>query len=113
VVRCLRFRFMSSMKRFIGVFKAAASNYSLDKVPRLSASLAYYTVFSMSPLFVLVVAIAGIYYGAEEARTQLFHQIKDFIGEQGAGAVQSILAQASKPSTGKIASLIAGVTLLL
>jgi membrane protein len=104
---------MSSIRTFFRVFKAAAANYSLDKVPRLSASLAYYTVFSMSPLFVLVVAIAGLYYGTEEARTQLFHQFKDTIGEQGASALQSILAQASKPAAGKIASLIAGITLLL
>ncbi|HUR47896.1 MAG TPA: YihY/virulence factor BrkB family protein [Candidatus Saccharimonadales bacterium] len=104
---------MASIKTLPGVFKAALSNYSSDKVPRLSASLAYYTIFSMSPLFVLVVAIAGLYYGGEEAREQLFRQMKDFMGEQGAGALQSVLAKASNPSSGVIASIIAGVTLLL
>jgi membrane protein len=103
----------SAVRTFFGVFRAAVSNYSADKVPRLSAALAYYTVFSISPLFVFLVAIAGLYFGEEQAREQLLDQMKDLMGAQGASAVGSVLAQASKPSAGIIATVIAGITLLL
>lgn len=103
----------SAVRTFYNVLRAALQNYSVDKVPRLSAALAYYTVFSISPLFVFAVAIAGLYFGAEEARKQLLDQLRDLMGDQGANAVSSILVKASKPAAGIVATVVAGITLLL
>jgi membrane protein len=103
----------SALGTFIGVFRAAVSNYSSDKVARLSAALAYYTIFSLSPLFVLLVAVVGLYYGEEHGRKQLMDQIREYMGEQGANALGSVLAKTSKPAAGILATIIAGVTLML
>jgi membrane protein len=102
-----------SLRTFFGVFKAAVSNYSSDKIPRLSAALAYYTIFSLSPLFVFLVAVVGLYFGEEHARKQLLDEIRGYTGEQGANALGAVLVQTSKPAASLIATIIAAVTLLL
>ncbi|MDB6030547.1 MAG: Ribonuclease [Verrucomicrobiales bacterium] len=102
-----------AIRTFVGVFRAAVANYSSDKIPRLSAALAYYTIFSLSPLFVFLVAVAGLYFGEEHGRKQLLDQIREYMGEQGAKALGSVLVKASKPAAGILATIIVGVTLML
>ncbi|WBS04710.1 YihY/virulence factor BrkB family protein [Pseudoduganella sp. SL102] len=76
------------------------------------AALAFYTLFSLAPILVLVIAIAGIFYGKEAAQGELFAQLRGMVGAQGAEAIQLILAGAHNEEEGKIATLIAGALLL-
>src|SRR5258705_3322236 len=82
-----------------------------DNVPRLGASLAFYTLLSLAPLLVVVVAIAGMAYGRQAAQGQLFWQIRDLVGPDGARAIQGVLEGAYKPGTGALATMLGLLTL--
>ncbi|SFU80364.1 YihY/virulence factor BrkB family protein [Pseudoduganella namucuonensis] len=76
------------------------------------AALAFYTLFSIAPILVLVIAIAGLFYGQQAAQGELFGQLRGLVGPKGAEALQLILAGASNHDEGKLATLIAGALLL-
>lgn len=77
---------------------------------RLGAALAYYTVFAITPLFLIVLAIAGAWFGKEAAREQLFGQLQALVGAQGGKAIQAVVVSADRPETGVIATVIAAAT---
>jgi membrane protein len=91
----------------------AASKWSADRAPRLGAALAYYTVFSLAPLLVIVIAIAGFVFGQEAAQGYIVQQIGALVGERSARAIQDMVENARQPTTGILATIIAVVTLLL
>lgn len=76
------------------------------------AALAFYTLFSLAPILVLVLAIAGFFYGQQAARGELFLQLRGLLGNQGAEAIQLVLAGAHNQEQGRLATLVAGVLLL-
>jgi membrane protein len=100
------------VKRYWLLLKESASSWLNDKASRIGAALAYYTIFSMAPLLVLVVAIAGLVFGREAAEGRIVEQIRGLVGEQGGQAIQSMIVSASQPSSGVVATII-GVVLLL
>src|SRR5258707_7102095 len=96
-----------------GLVTAALDKWNKDNVPRLGAALAYYTVLSMAPLLVVVVAVAGLAFGKEAARGQIVWQIQGLAGYQVAEAIQGILQGAQRPGNGIIATVAGVVTLVL
>ena len=99
-----------------GLIKQTASDWMSDNAPRLGASLAYYTVFSLSPLMIIVLAIARLWFGeqaSEAARHQIFAEIAGLVGPQSAQAIQSVLASAGQKSHGIVATTVALITLLI
>src|SRR5262245_20526842 len=84
-----------------------------DSAPSMGAALAYYTTFSLAPLLIIVIAVAGIVFGEEAARGEIMSQLAGLIGTNGAEAVQDLLASANRPRTGAIASLLGFVALAL
>jgi membrane protein len=76
------------------------------------AALAFYTLFSLAPILVLVLAIAGFFYGQQAARGELFLQMRGLLGDQGAEAIQLVLAGAHNKAQGRLATVVAGVLLL-
>ncbi|MGE5263766.1 MAG: YhjD/YihY/BrkB family envelope integrity protein, partial [Acidobacteriota bacterium] len=66
------------------LFKDTFSNWNKDHAPRLGAALAYYTVFSLGPLLIIVIAIAGLVFGAKAAQGLIVGQMQGLVGEQGA-----------------------------
>jgi membrane protein len=91
----------------------AVKSWSKDEVPRLGASLAYYTLFALSPILIIAIAIAGSVYGEEAVRGQIVGEISGLIGRQGAEAVQSLLQGAHHDRTGGFAVIVGTITLLL
>ncbi|MFO0863717.1 MAG: YihY/virulence factor BrkB family protein [Gemmataceae bacterium] len=89
----------------------AAVNWWSDKAPRLGASLAFYTVLSMSPLVIVVLGISGLVFGPDAVQGQLVRQIRGLVGEEGAHAIQEVLAQAASPSAGVVATIVGLMTL--
>lgn len=100
-------------KALFGVLKDSASDWSKDKASRLAAALSYYTIFSIAPLLIIAIAVAGLVFGQEAASNQIFHQIRGFVGDQGAEAVQDMVAGAGKHGGGAVATVVGVVTLLL
>lgn len=98
----------------INLLKSIGKEFGEDKVPRLAAALAYYTVFSLAPLLLLLLAITGlILHNNEDVRKQLVTTIGGLVGPKGAPVIDAILENANKPGTSLIASIIGGITLLL
>ena len=96
-----------------GLTKEAASAWSSDYAPSMGAAISYYTLFSIAPLLVIVIAVAGLFFGADPVRTVVFDQLHALMGEEGAEAVQDMLATASEPATGSIATTVSIVGLLI
>ena len=84
-----------------------------DNVPRLGASLAYYTLFAIAPVLLVAIAIAGLAFGAEAVRGEIVGQIDQLVGREGAQAVQSLLEGASQRRAGHLATILGSVTLML
>jgi membrane protein len=102
-----------SIRTWWTLLKEAFEKWSADKAPRLGAALSYYTVFSLVPLLVLTIAIAGLAFGKEVAQQSMMAQIESLVGPQSAAAIKQMLEIAEKPSSGMFASAIALGTLLL
>ncbi len=81
-----------------------------DNVPRLGASLAFYTLFAMAPILVISIAIAGLAFGPEAVRGEIVGEIQGLVGRQGAMAVQAMLEGAAKPSSSILATVIGSIT---
>ncbi|MBI3524341.1 MAG: YihY/virulence factor BrkB family protein [Betaproteobacteria bacterium] len=77
------------------------------------AALAFYTLFSMTPILVLVIALAGYVFGVEAAQGEIVAQLQELVGPNGAQAIQALLAAARDPVSGLMATLVASVLLLL
>jgi membrane protein len=96
----------------IDLLKQTFSDWNEDKAPRLAAALAYYTAFSLAPLLVIAIAIAGLVFGEEAARGQIVGQISGLVGPQGGEAIESMIAGASRQDSGIVATVIGLATLL-
>src|SRR5262249_54943011 len=93
------------------ILREAGVQWLDDKAPRLGAARAYYITFSIAPLLLIGVAIAGLVFGQQAARGQLQEQLRQMVGEQGAVALQTMLAHASHPTSGTWATVL-GLILL-
>ncbi|CAA9233728.1 MAG: Inner membrane protein YihY, formerly thought to be RNase BN [uncultured Chloroflexia bacterium] len=100
------------MKGIFDLVKKVFSDWSEDRAPRLGAALAYYAVFSLAPLLVLLIGIAGLVFGQEAVQSRVMAQVGGILGEQGGSAIGEMIQGARKPSTGIIATVIGLVTLL-
>jgi membrane protein len=96
----------------LGLLKTTAANWVEHNVPRLGASVTFYTLLSLAPLLVIVVAVAGLFFGRAAAEGQLVWQIRDLIGTRGAETVQELLRGANASGVGTIASVLGGLTLI-
>jgi membrane protein len=88
------------------VAKEAAGNWSSHKDSRQGAALAYYSVFSLGPIIVIAIAVAGFIFGRAAVSGQVASSIKDMLGDTGAQAVQAMLADAARPREGFLATLL-------
>ena len=77
------------------------------------AALAFYTLFSMTPILVLAIAVAGYFFGAEAAQGEIVAQLQGLVGRTGAQAIQAILAAARDPASGLVATIVSGVLLIV
>jgi membrane protein len=93
--------------------KDACQAWLDDYAPSMGAALSYYTLFSLAPLLILVIAIAAVVFGEEAARDQIVLQLQALIGPDGAAAVRGLLESAGRPGRGFIASIVGVTTLLL
>ncbi len=94
------------------LLKRAGQAWLDDYAPSMGAALAYYTVFSLAPLLLIVIAIAGLVFGADAARGEIFGQLRGLMGDDAAKGIEALLASVSKPSEG-ITATVVGVAVLM
>jgi membrane protein len=102
-----------SLKETIDVLKQTFSEWMEDQAPTLGAALAYYTVFSLAPLLIISISIAGLVFSKEAAQGQIFDQLRGLLGDESGRAMEVMVQNASaEPATGLVATLLGFVTLL-
>jgi membrane protein len=94
------------------LLKEAIQAWSNDYAPSMGAALSYYTLFSIAPLLLIVIAVAGWFFGDEAVRGELTGALQGLMGEDGAKGIEGLLAAASEPKEGAIATIV-GVLLLI
>lgn len=100
------------LRALFDLCRQAVSSWQADYAPSMGAALAYYTVFSVAPLLLIVIAVAGLVFGQDAARGEIIAQLSGLMGEQGARAVQSMLEAVNKPREGILATVI-GIGLVI
>jgi membrane protein len=102
-------RLFSNLPRILSL---SYQGWKEDKASRLSAALAYYTIFSLAPLLIIVIAITGLFWRQQDVQQQVMNQIQNLVGADGAKFVSDLLTSASNPAKGIIATIIGIITLL-
>jgi len=102
-----------NFRAIVRLFQETFQEWSEDKASRLAAALAYYTIFSIAPLLIIVIAIAGAVFGEDAARGEIVRQIQGLVGPDGAEFIEIAIRNANQPKTGTIASIISIALLLL
>ena len=93
--------------------KAAAKAWVEDYAPSMGAALSYYTVFSLAPVLLIVVSVAGLAFGEEAARGEVFEQIAGLVGAESAQAIELMLESLNKPERGALGTVIGLVALAI
>jgi membrane protein len=96
----------------LGLVKESFSEWQRDKASRLAAALAYYTAFSIAPLLLLIISVAGIFLGDEAAQGTIFFQLQGLLGPEAAGFFQSAIAHSREPGASSISAVIGIATLI-
>ena len=104
---------MISPKHLFRLFVKAAKAWSDDFAPSMGAAISYYTVFSMAPLLIIIIAMAGAVFGREAVQGVIVAQLSGLVGEEGAKMVQTVVANASDTDKGLVAGLISLFVLII
>ncbi|MBL0419477.1 YihY/virulence factor BrkB family protein [Ramlibacter sp. AW1] len=104
---------MLTPRRVLRLFTKAATEWSNDYAFSMSAAISYYTVFSLAPLLLIVIAVAGALFGREAVQGEIVSQIDDLVGRQGAEFVQVLLARTNESGSSGLAAAIGFVVLLV
>ena len=100
------------LPKSVAFVKDVFAQWLEDKAPQLGAALAYYSLFSLAPLLVIAISVAGLVFGEEAARGQVVGALNEFLGQDGAEAVQTMIQNANKPAASTLASVF-GLAMLL
>src|SRR5437660_7591183 len=100
-------------KSFFRMLRDTVYDWIEDKAPTLGAALAYYSVFSIAPLVILAIAIAGLVFGEQAAQGAIEDEIKDTVGAPVARSIQDLLQHTSDPHAGWLATGLGLVAMLV
>jgi membrane protein len=98
-------------KRTRALIQTTIKSWADDYAPSMGAALSYYTLFSVAPLLLIVIAVAGMAFGEDAARGEIFWQLRELVGEGGAAALQTLLESVNRPAEGIAASVVGFVLL--
>lgn len=96
----------------VAFLREVMQQWLADRALSHGAALAYYTLFSLAPLLVLVIAIVGLVFGRKAAQGQIVDQIQGLMGAEGARLIEGMIAKASRPVSGIVASVVSLATML-
>lgn len=103
----------SPRRRWWTLVKESVSAWSDDYGPSMGAALSYYSVFSLAPLLFIVISMAGLIFGDEAARGEVFGQLRGLMGDEAAAAVETMLASLRTPERGATSALVSAVALFV
>lgn len=98
-------------REWVALLQETFNEWTADKAPRLGAALAFYTLLSLAPLLVVIVAVAAVVYGRTAAQGQLVWQIQNLVGPEVAKTIQGVIQSAYKPAAGTLATILGLLTL--
>jgi membrane protein len=101
------------LQRWVSLCTKAIYAWLDDRAPTMGAAIAYYTVFSLAPMLVMVIAVAGLAFGQQAAEGALFGELADLVGPESAAAVQAMLRSASGTWSGIFATAVGIGTLII
>src|SRR5512142_45554 len=94
------------------IIKRSVQEWSEDNASRLAAALAYYTVFSLAPLLVLVIAITGLIWQQNVVRNEILKQVQALVGAQGAGFISNLVNSRGTFQQGILATVVGAIALI-
>ena len=94
------------IRAFWRLLTQTGQSWLADYAPSMGAALAYYTLFSLAPLLLIVISVAGLVFGEDAARGEIAHQLSALMGDSGAKAVQDLLTSVDKPLEGSLATVL-------
>lgn len=101
------------MKKGFGILARTVREFTKDECPLMAAAMSYYTLFSLPPLLVLVILVAGVFVDPAEIRGTIETQMGELIGPEGADQISTIIEQADRPDTGGPVAVIVSIGVLL
>ena len=101
------------VKRFYSLAKLSVQSWLDDYAPSMGAAIAFYTVFSLAPLVMIVIGVAGFFWGEDAVRGELMRQIGGMVGENGATAIESVVRSSSEEPDQGIVATVASVVVLV
>ena len=102
-----------SLRKTWQLLRETGASWSTDQAPRMAAALAYYTTFSVGPLLLISISVAGLIFDPEAARKEILTQVGGLVGAQGAEAVATVIEHAGRNRGGSILATIFGAVILL
>ena len=102
-----------AIQQIFKILQQSVSEWIDDYAPSMGAAISYYTAFSIAPLLIIVIAVAGSVFGEEAVRGSLHGQISGLVGSDGAAAIQGLISSAREPAQGIVASSISIVLLIV
>lgn len=102
-----------NFNQFFQLVKKSVLAWIDDYAPSMGAAISYYTVFSIAPLMIIVIAVAGFVWGREAVQGEIVGQLSGLIGQEGATGVQALIESADKPAKGLVATAISIVVLMI
>ncbi|HYG16966.1 MAG TPA: YihY/virulence factor BrkB family protein [Bacteroidia bacterium] len=106
-------RVKKNLKTTWKLLKETFAAFNEDKVPKLSAALSYYTIFSIAPMLVLIIGLGSIFFGREAIQGEVFGLIVEYVGVEAAAQIQNVLKETSIRHDTVLSTIISGATLLL
>ncbi len=100
-------------RRLGRLLREAASAWVDNRAPSMGAALAYYTMFSVAPLLLIVISVAGLVFGTDAARGEITAQLRGLIGDSGARLVEGLVESADRPAQGLLSTLAGAVLLVI
>src|SRR5262245_32627406 len=94
------------LRELASVFRQAFDEWNKDRASQLGAALAYYSVFSLAPLLLIAIAIAGLLFDERSARVGIFSEIRTALGEPAGGAVEELMRNSQENAHSGLAALI-------
>ncbi len=104
---------LSHSRNFFLLLRDTVSAWLDDYAPSMGAALAYYTIFSVAPLLLIVISVAGLVFGADAARGAVVQQLGGLVGTDGAAAIEAMLVSLNRPGAGTVTAIVGAVTLFI
>src|SRR4029079_10313470 len=95
-----------NMKALIALARDSVKAWLDDFAPSMGAAISYYTIFSIAPLLLIVIAVAGLVFGADAAAGRIYAELAGLLGSAGAEAIQAMVESASKPERSVVGSIV-------